>query len=355
MKKLYWMIGLLLVFVLGIGVAAAQSDTTAPVTQTGDVIQLQGQVTDTDGNPIAGAVVEIWQTDINGNYNHPNDSAASDLLSDFQYFGTATTDEAGYYAFLTVRPGEYEPRPTHIHVKVKIDGVEVLTTQFYFEDERAAVEADGAFANAGDTLFLQVSEGTGANGDPITIATGNIVLDMNGDAADTLTPTATQTEGPYYPVVDFSGYDNNLLDGTTDDTPVLPILAADMTSAPFTLLNLNTASNDEILAIPGLPSRMVREFNEYRPYVSIQQFRREIGKYIGADQVAAYEQYVYVPIDVNNADAATLMQIPGLDEAAANQLIALRPFADNDAFLAALANAAPGVDRAYAANYLEAQ
>ena len=47
---------------------------------------------------------------------------------------------------------------------------------------------------------------------------------------------------------------------------------------------------------------------EYRPYVSIRHFRREIGKYVSDEQVAAYEQYVYVPVDPNSADAETLMQ-----------------------------------------------
>jgi len=76
-------------------------------------------------------------------------------------------------------------------------------------------------------------------------------------------------------------------------------------------LNLNTVSGDELLAtIPGFPSRLVREFQEYRPYVSIQQFRREIGKYVGDAQVAEYEQYVYVPISINSSDTETLQQIP---------------------------------------------
>jgi len=58
-------------------------------------------------------------------------------------------------------------------------------------------------------------------------------------------------------------------------------------------------------------NRMVREFLEYRPYISIQQFRREIGKYVEEAQVAEYEQYVYVPVNVNESDAATLQQLPG--------------------------------------------
>ena len=51
--------------------------------------------------------------------------------------------------------------------------------------------------------------------------------------------------------------------------------------------NLNTASGDDFMsAVPGLGNRMVREFMEYRPYVSIQQFRKEIGKYMDNAQVA---------------------------------------------------------------------
>ncbi|MEZ4730369.1 MAG: hypothetical protein R3E79_24845 [Caldilineaceae bacterium] len=78
-------------------------------------------------------------------------------------------------------------------------------------------------------------------------------------------------------------------------------------------LNLNTVTEDELLTtIPDFGNRMVREFFEYRPYISIQQFRREIGKYVDEAQVAEYEQYVYVPVNVNESDAATVMQIPEL-------------------------------------------
>ncbi|MFZ2420290.1 MAG: hypothetical protein WA029_04025, partial [Anaerolineae bacterium] len=118
-------------------------------------------------------------------------------------------------------------------------------------------------------------------------------------------------------------------------------------------LNLNTASGDEFLAgVPNMGSRMVREFLEYRPYASILQFRQELGKYISADQIAAYEQYVYVPIAVNSADAATLQQIAGLDATEAAALMAARPFASNEAFLAKLAGYVSETERAAAGAYL---
>jgi DNA uptake protein ComE-like DNA-binding protein len=120
-------------------------------------------------------------------------------------------------------------------------------------------------------------------------------------------------------------------------------------------LNLNTASSDELLAgVPGAGSRMVREFLEYRPYASILQFRQELGKYISAEQIAAYEQYLYVPIAVNTADAATLQQIPGLDAAEAAALIAARPYAANADFLAKLAGYVSETELAAASSYLSA-
>lgn len=126
--------------------------------------------------------------------------------------------------------------------------------------------------------------------------------------------------------------------------PAAPTTAPEATAAevgvvPATLtkLNLNEASGDDFLnAIPGFSNRMVREFLEYRPYISLQQFRREIGKYVDDAQVAAYEQYVYVPVDINAADAETLKQIPGVDDALAADLIAGRPYDSQAAFLARL-------------------
>ncbi|HEX6058079.1 MAG TPA: hypothetical protein VFZ11_03590 [Gemmatimonadaceae bacterium] len=59
-------------------------------------------------------------------------------------------------------------------------------------------------------------------------------------------------------------------------------------------LDLNTATGDEILLIPGVGARMRHEFEEYRPYRSIGQFRREIGKYVDEAEVARLERYVAI-------------------------------------------------------------
>lgn len=118
-------------------------------------------------------------------------------------------------------------------------------------------------------------------------------------------------------------------------------------------LNLNTASEAEFMAaIPGFGKRMAHEFEEYRPYRSIQQFRREIGKYVDAAQVAEYEKYVFVPIDENESDAGTLQQVPGLDAKEADELVAGRPYATREAFLSKLSEKVSADDVAVAKTYL---
>jgi DNA uptake protein ComE-like DNA-binding protein len=67
---------------------------------------------------------------------------------------------------------------------------------------------------------------------------------------------------------------------------------ARLESYVFVPINLNTASDEDILTIPGLGNRMLREFKEYRPYKDMAQFRREIGKYVNAKEVARLERYV---------------------------------------------------------------
>ena len=118
-------------------------------------------------------------------------------------------------------------------------------------------------------------------------------------------------------------------------------------------INLNDMTREQLLeTIPDFGSRMVREFFEYQPYVSIQQFRREIGKYVDDEQVAFYESYIYVPIEVNDSDAETLKQMPGVDDATAGTLMAARPFDSSDAFLAALSEHISEEQLDLAASYL---
>ncbi|MEA2574994.1 MAG: hypothetical protein QOH93_2292 [Chloroflexia bacterium] len=147
---------------------------------------------------------------------------------------------------------------------------------------------------------------------------------------------------------------------TTDSTPTAaaestPVSEGTAQVAACAKLNLNDLTEDQLMTtIPGFSSRMVREFLEYRPYASIQQFRKEIGKYIDEATVATYEQYVYVPVDPNSSDAQTLMQLPGVDEATAGELVSGRPYASSEAFLAALGGKVDAQQLAAASCYLAA-
>lgn len=135
-------------------------------------------------------------------------------------------------------------------------------------------------------------------------------------------------------------------------TPAAASPAASPTVEETTKHDLNTSTEEEFREIPGVGDRLVREFFEYRPYASILEFRAEIGKYVDEDQVTDFETFVYVPIAPNEADAETLRQLPGVDEAIAEELITGRPYDDDEAFLAALADLVSAEEAEAAAGYL---
>lgn len=91
-------------------------------------------------------------------------------------------------------------------------------------------------------------------------------------------------------------------------------------------IDLNDASEDEILLIPGVGDRMLHEFEEYRPYVSLAQFRREIGKYVDDDELDRLSQYVYVRIDLNSASEEDILSLPGVGRRMAHEFEEYRPY-----------------------------
>jgi len=100
----------------------------------------------------------------------------------------------------------------------------------------------------------------------------------------------------------------------------------------FLQMNLNTAAREEIMLIPGMGNRMVREFLEYRPYTALTQFRKEIGKYVDDKEVARLEQYVFVPINLNTASDETLSSIPGTTPQLIRTIKDARPYKDMEQF-----------------------
>ena len=107
---------------------------------------------------------------------------------------------------------------------------------------------------------------------------------------------------------------------------------AELYAELFIPINLNTASGIEILLIPGMSNRMAHEFDEYRPYTSLVQFRREIGKYVDEDEVARLEQYVFVPLDLNSASRQDFAGIPGVGNRMVREFREYRPYQSMEQF-----------------------
>jgi DNA uptake protein ComE-like DNA-binding protein len=95
----------------------------------------------------------------------------------------------------------------------------------------------------------------------------------------------------------------------------------------FLPINLLSASDEEILMVPGAGRRMLREFKEYRPYKGgLAVWRKEIGKYVDAAELARLEQYVFVPIDLNTATDADILSVPGAGRRMVHEFKEYRPW-----------------------------
>lgn len=133
------------------------NDTITPA--VGEITHLGGRLLDLKGNPIRGAVVEIWQCDGNGVYLHSGSDNGDSRDKHFQGYGRFLTGRSGEYYFRTIRPVPYPGRTPHIHVIVKKGEKRLLTTQLYVKDE--------AERNAKDRLYTSTPEGKAR--DSITI------------------------------------------------------------------------------------------------------------------------------------------------------------------------------------------
>lgn len=102
----------------------------------GEPLDLEGTLSDPEGQPFDDCLIEIWQADAAGRYHHSGDSAEGTRDSAFQGYGTTRTDSEGRYSFRTIRPVPYGSRTPHIHFKIHHPGGNVLTTQMYVAGEQ---------------------------------------------------------------------------------------------------------------------------------------------------------------------------------------------------------------------------
>jgi protocatechuate 3,4-dioxygenase beta subunit len=109
----------------------------------GQRILVHGRVLDSDGRPVTGALVEVWQANAAGRYRHVADTWPAPLDPHFDGLGRTVTDALGRYEFLTVKPGAYpwgnHPnawRPAHLHFSLFGRAfTQRLVTQMYFPDD----------------------------------------------------------------------------------------------------------------------------------------------------------------------------------------------------------------------------
>lgn len=127
-------------------------------TDPGEPLFLTGMVTDHHGTPLAGAMLDVWQTNSLGRYEHQDPRQP-----EYNFRGRLMTDAQGRYEFQTVRPGPYQLphdgalgrffeqlgrhpwRSAHIHIKVSRDGYAPLTTQLFFKDD-PYIDSDAVFS-----------------------------------------------------------------------------------------------------------------------------------------------------------------------------------------------------------------
>lgn len=134
---------------------APEQANLAPEMAPGDPLTVTGVVLDGNCDPIANALLDLWQADAEGHYD--NDGSSPPPADDeFSYRGRIYADAEGRFEFESIVPGRYlngdSYRPAHIHVKVSADGFELLTTQLYFEGDPYN-DADGFIV---DELIMPV-------------------------------------------------------------------------------------------------------------------------------------------------------------------------------------------------------
>jgi DNA uptake protein ComE-like DNA-binding protein len=141
-------------------------------------------------------------------------------------------------------------------------------------------------------VSAQAAPGSTASG--TTAATG-AMLDPNSATKEQLAAVPGMTAAAADALVAGRPYQDML---AVDQALAKSIPSADTRKTEYAKvwkpIDLNTAKGDEILLIPGIGKRLQHEFEEYRPYKSMDQFRREIGKYVDKAEVARLEQYVTI-------------------------------------------------------------
>ena len=125
-----------------IGLTRTPMNVMATESTQGERIRIEGQIFDGDGAAIPDVMVEIWQANAYGRYNHPEDKQEKPLDATFTGWGRSGTDDKCFYSFETIKPGpvpgnDESVQAPHINVVVFARGMLVHAfTRIYFDDEK---------------------------------------------------------------------------------------------------------------------------------------------------------------------------------------------------------------------------
>lgn len=112
----------------------------------GDVIEVFGQITDQDLNPVENVTIDLWQANTFGKYHHPHDESTKPIDDNFQAWAIIQSNAEGLFKIKTIMPGAYPINGTeilrtpHIHFKIGKNGYVPLLTQMYFPNHPLNVE-----------------------------------------------------------------------------------------------------------------------------------------------------------------------------------------------------------------------
>jgi protocatechuate 3,4-dioxygenase alpha subunit len=113
---------------------------------TGEKVVVEGRIVDCDGNAVGDALVEIWQANAHGRYEHPDDTQDKPLEPGFKGFGRVATDDDGGFRFTTIKPGRVPAangglQAPHLNVTIFMRGMlKQLLTRVYFPGDPANAE-----------------------------------------------------------------------------------------------------------------------------------------------------------------------------------------------------------------------
>lgn len=154
----------------------------------GEIIRVSGSIIDTRGEPLSGSVVEIWQANHGGRYNHPRDENPAPLDLNFQYWGRMSADAEGRYSFLTIRPGKYPGRTPHIHFRIRREASPELVTQMYFDEFGELNARDGIYRRLSREQQKSVTVEFGKTTDSPDVPLGDFTIVMGPRRAAGTTP-----------------------------------------------------------------------------------------------------------------------------------------------------------------------